>query len=96
MGNVGSYISSQSPLEQSIGPVDEAKTDVGSHQTPTRCSHKLSSTNQFFDPRSPTVDINRTPIIVSVSSFSLCYCLMPPIIHQFDNSLFHPQGGRHN
>ena len=65
MGNIASYFSDKVSLEESIGQIDEEKHVDASHQTPTRCA-KTGSGNQFFDPRSPTLNIDRTPIVVSV------------------------------
>lgn len=66
MGNVASYFSGKESLEEYvIGQTDEKIVD-GSHHTPARCG-KILAANQFCDPRSPTFDIDRTPIEVSIS-----------------------------
>lgn len=64
MGNFASYFSNKASLEEFIGKIDENPHD-GNHHTPTRCPKTITG-NPVFDPRSPTLNIERTPIVVSV------------------------------
>lgn len=67
MGNIASYFSDKGSLEEYIGQIDEEKPVDGSHQTPARCATQTSQANQFIDPRSPTLNFDRTPIVVSLA-----------------------------
>ena len=72
MGNITSYFSGKESLEEYIiGQTDE-KIVNGSQHTPTRFGKPMSA-NQLFDPRSPTFDIDRTPIVVSLKISLYCY-----------------------
>ena len=63
MGNISSYFSSKQYTEEYIGKIAENLVD-GNNQTPTRCNK--TNTGHCFDPRSPTFDIDRTPIVVII------------------------------
>ncbi|XP_057379586.1 uncharacterized protein LOC130701664 [Daphnia carinata] len=68
MGNIASYFSENITLEGPVfGQTSQEKPTEVSNETPTRCT-KLVPGNQLFDPRSPTFDIDRTPIVFEVES----------------------------
>lgn len=70
MGNVASYFSGKESLEEYVICKTDVKIVDGSHHTPARCGKIMAANhaaNQLCDPRSPTFDINRTPIEVSIS-----------------------------
>lgn len=60
MGNLLTALAAQP--ETSIGRIDAVAEDVAAVDTPTR-GRSPPPPPQVFDPRSPTVDIDRTPIV---------------------------------
>jgi len=71
--NMGNYMSTKlgDGMDQSIGHIsNEASSSFHSaaaDRTPSRRTFKVEDA-QFLDPRSPTVDIERTPIAVSITN----------------------------
>lgn len=66
MGNLASYFTTEDMLEEYIGQINEKPVD-SNQQTPARCNKTNPGTNFCFDPRSPTFNIDRTPIVVRKS-----------------------------
>ena len=69
MGNLLTALAAQP--ETSIGRIDAVAEDVAAVDTPTR-GRSPPPPPQVFDPRSPTVDIDRTPIVVNHNSYLMC------------------------
>ena len=65
---MGNYVSTKldDGMEKSIGQISNEVKSVPLDQTPSRPKTKDLPDGQLFDPRSPTVDIERTPITVRV------------------------------
>jgi hypothetical protein len=73
MGNLATILSApinDDESEVSIGKIDDAKI-----QTPARFRNCEILHTHNVDPRSPTVDIDRTPILVKYHTFLLTYNL---------------------
>jgi hypothetical protein len=70
---MGNYVSTKlgDGMEESIGHISNEAVEASSSfhsaadRTPSRRTFKVEDA-QNFDPRSPTVDIERTPIAVSI------------------------------